>query len=80
MTLTPEIRWIDTLEALDAACAEVAGAEVIALDTEFFREKTFHPIPALIQFSAGGPAWRPRAPTSPRGDGPSPRTAPPLPA
>lgn len=57
MTLTPDIRWIDTPEALDAACAEVAQAEVIALDTEFFREKTFHPVPALIQFSAGGPAW-----------------------
>ncbi|MGR4068898.1 ribonuclease D [Billgrantia sp. C5P2] len=57
MTLTPEIRWIDTPEALDAACAEVAQAEVIALDTEFFREKTFHPVPALIQFSAGGLAW-----------------------
>lgn len=57
MTLTPEIRWIDTPEALDAACSEVAHAEVIALDTEFFREKTFHPVPALIQFSAGGPAW-----------------------
>ncbi|MFQ3786896.1 ribonuclease D [Halomonas sp. A29] len=57
MTLTPEIYWIDTSEALDAACAEVAQAEVIALDTEFFREKTFHPVPALIQFSAGGPAW-----------------------
>ncbi|NIC07586.1 ribonuclease D [Billgrantia bachuensis] len=57
MTLTPEIRWIDTPEALDAACAEVAQAEVIALDTEFFREKTFHPVPALIQFSAGGPVW-----------------------
>lgn len=57
MTLTPEIRWIDTPEALDAACAEVAQAEVIALDTEFFREKTFHPLPALIQFSVGGPVW-----------------------
>ncbi|QTF91527.1 ribonuclease D [Halomonas sp. BM-2019] len=57
MPLTPEIRWIDTPEALDAACAEVADAEVIALDTEFFRENTFHPVPALIQFSAGGPAW-----------------------
>ncbi|RDB43718.1 ribonuclease D [Halomonas sp. DQ26W] len=57
MSLTPEIRWIDTPDALDAACAEVADASVIALDTEFFREKTFHPVPALIQFSAGGPAW-----------------------
>lgn len=57
MPLTPDIRWIDTPEALDAACDEVAGAEVIALDTEFFRENTFFPVPALIQFSAGGPAW-----------------------
>lgn len=57
MTLTPEIRWIATPEALDAACTEVARAEVIALDTEFFRERTFHPVPALIQFCAGGPAF-----------------------
>ncbi|MBB3189279.1 ribonuclease D [Halomonas cerina] len=57
MPLTPEIRWIDTPDALDAACAEVAKADVIALDTEFFREKTFHPVPALIQFTAGGPAY-----------------------
>ncbi|WFM70162.1 ribonuclease D [Halomonas sp. CKK8] len=57
MPLTPEIRWIDTPQALDAACAEVATADVIALDTEFFRESTFHPVPALIQFTAGGPAF-----------------------
>lgn len=57
MPLTPDIRWIDTPDALDAACAEVTGAEVIALDTEFFRENTFHPVPALIQFSAGETAW-----------------------
>lgn len=58
MPLTPEIRWIDTTDALDIACAEVADAPVIALDTEFFRENTFHPVPALIQFAAGsGPAY-----------------------
>ncbi|MFW6346420.1 MAG: ribonuclease D, partial [Halomonas sp.] len=57
MPLTPDIRWIDTPAALDEACAEVADADVIALDTEFFRENTFHPVPALIQFSAGGTAW-----------------------
>ncbi len=57
MSLTPEIRWIDSPDALDAACADVVDVSVIALDTEFFREKTFHPVPALIQFSAGGPAW-----------------------
>lgn len=57
MLLTPDIRWIDTPEALDAACEAVADAPVIALDTEFFRERTFHPIPALIQFCAGGAAY-----------------------
>jgi ribonuclease D len=57
MTLNPEIRWIDTPEALDLACAEVADAAVIALDTEFFREKTFHPVPALIQFAADQRAY-----------------------
>lgn len=57
MTLNPEICWIDTPEALDAACEAVADASVIALDTEFFRERTFHPVPALIQFCAGGPAY-----------------------
>ncbi|GED21781.1 ribonuclease D [Halomonas halmophila] len=57
MPLTPEIRWIDTPEALDAACAEVAQADVIALDTEFFRERTFYPVPALVQFCAGDTAY-----------------------
>ncbi|WP_299230932.1 ribonuclease D [uncultured Halomonas sp.] len=57
MPLTPEIHWIDTPEALDAACEAVSNDDVIALDTEFFRENTFYPVPALIQFSAGGVAW-----------------------
>lgn len=57
MPLTPEIHWIDTPEALDAACEAVRNDDVIALDTEFFRENTFYPVPALIQFSAGGVAW-----------------------
>lgn len=45
-------QWIDSAEALDAACEKVAGASVIALDTEFFRENTFFPVPALIQFAS----------------------------
>ncbi|XKH59243.1 ribonuclease D [Halomonas sediminis] len=53
----PSFHWIDSPEALDAACLSVAEAEVIALDTEFFREKTFYPIPALIQFTAGELAY-----------------------
>ncbi|WP_447555898.1 ribonuclease D [Vreelandella sp. EE22] len=53
----PNYRWIETAEQLDAACLEVIDASVLALDTEFFRENTFFPIPALIQFSAGEQAY-----------------------
>ncbi|MCW4152358.1 MULTISPECIES: ribonuclease D [Halomonadaceae] len=52
-----DISWIASPQALDDACQQVADAPVIALDTEFFREKTFFPIPALIQFSAGEHAF-----------------------
>lgn len=53
MPLDPEIHWIDTPEALEHACAELASAELLALDTEFFRESSFHPVPALLQITAG---------------------------
>lgn len=49
----PDIHWVDTAAALDAACAALADAETLALDTEFFRESTFFPVPALIQLTAG---------------------------
>ncbi|MBT2788807.1 MULTISPECIES: ribonuclease D [unclassified Halomonas] len=52
-SLTPSFQWLDTPDALDTACEQVADASVIALDTEFFRENTFFPVPALIQFTAG---------------------------
>ncbi|MBZ5489051.1 ribonuclease D [Halomonas aquamarina] len=54
---SPVYQWIDTADALNAACAQVADADVIALDTEFFRENTFFPVPALIQFAAGELAY-----------------------
>lgn len=53
----PLYQWIDNAEALDTACKQVVDAPVIALDTEFFRENTFFPIPALIQFTAGEQAY-----------------------
>ncbi|MHB0776418.1 ribonuclease D [Halomonas sp. WWR20] len=53
MSLNCEIHWVDTVEALDAACQVLESAECLALDTEFIRESTFFPIPALIQLSAG---------------------------
>ncbi|UXZ52955.1 ribonuclease D [Halomonas sp. 7T] len=54
---TPLYQWIDTAEALDNACAQVADEPVVALDTEFFRENTFFPVPALLQFTAGEQAY-----------------------
>ncbi|ALM52077.1 ribonuclease D [Halomonas huangheensis] len=57
MPVSPDIRWIDNGDALDEACVALQDAPVLALDTEFFREKTFHPVPALIQICAGGPAY-----------------------
>lgn len=45
--------WVDTPEGLQAACEALAEADVLALDTEFFRESTFFPVPALIQITAG---------------------------
>src|SRR5690554_1631772 len=49
----PDIHWIDSTEALDAACVALSNAETLALDTEFFRESTFYPVPALLQLTAG---------------------------
>jgi len=47
------LNWVDTPDSLAAACAALSSAEVLALDTEFFRESSFFPIPALIQLTAG---------------------------
>lgn len=49
--------WIDSPEALNDACAHLAQCDVIGVDTEFLRETTFSPIPALIQLGDGQQAW-----------------------
>ncbi|WP_048307951.1 ribonuclease D [Halomonas sp. PR-M31] len=51
--LTPALHWIDTPDALEQACQALSGAQYLALDTEFIRESSFHPVPALVQLSAG---------------------------
>ncbi|MEO1852500.1 ribonuclease D [Chromohalobacter sp.] len=56
MTPNFEIRWVATPGALDDACDALAGAEWLAVDTEFHRESTFFPIAALVQLYAGGDA------------------------
>lgn len=48
---------IQSDSALRQACAQWMNAEAIGIDTEFVRERTFYPLPALIQVSdAGGVA------------------------
>ena len=38
---TTEMRYVDTPQALTELCRELQSAEVIAVDTEFIREKTY---------------------------------------
>jgi ribonuclease D len=45
--------WITDTDSLAAACADLAKADFIAVDTEFMRETTFWPKLCLIQ-AAGG--------------------------
>lgn len=47
-------RYIDSDSALNEACAKWAGAEFLAIDTEFIRTDTFYPIAGLIQVGANG--------------------------
>jgi ribonuclease D len=42
-------RWIDSTAALQELVDDLAGEQEIALDTEFHRERTYHPQVALIQ-------------------------------
>ncbi len=45
--------YIETQEQLEALCHKLAGASWIALDTEFVREKTYHPKFCLLQLCDG---------------------------
>ena len=42
---------------MQAALADIAGADAVAVDTEFMRRNTFYPQPALLQLNATGHAW-----------------------
>lgn len=52
-----ELRVIADGAALASATASWAGVEAIALDTEFMRTDTFHPILGLIQVCTGAGTW-----------------------
>lgn len=47
-------RWIASNEALAEACARWRSAKLLAIDTEFVRERTFRPILGLIQIADEG--------------------------
>lgn len=45
--------WVDTQEQLAELCQNWLNLEELALDTEFIRTSTFHPVPALLQINDG---------------------------
>ncbi|OLO08599.1 ribonuclease D [Salinicola sp. MH3R3-1] len=53
MSFEYSLHWVDTPEGLQAAHDALITADVVALDTEFFRESSFFPVPALLQLTAG---------------------------
>lgn len=51
------IRWLETPEQLDQWLTSLPSGCPVALDTEFERVSTFHPIPGLVQLGGGGDFW-----------------------
>jgi len=45
--------YVDTPEQLQLLCEQIRGSEWLALDTEFMREKSYHPQLCLLQLSNG---------------------------
>ncbi len=46
-------QFINTAEALEQCCASLKNSSILAVDTEFVRERTFYPQPGLFQVSDG---------------------------
>ena len=49
--------WVSSSDELANLCKQWRSADLLAVDTEFIREKTFYPIPALVQVSDGTAIW-----------------------
>jgi ribonuclease D len=49
MNTLPDVRYIDTADALLDVCAQLHGVPWLTLDTEFLREKTYYPKLCLLQ-------------------------------
>ncbi len=50
-------RWVDSQEELAALLRALEAADVVALDTEFMRERTYRPQLALLQCQTGEQTW-----------------------
>lgn len=50
--MTSPFSWIADEHSLSQACTRTAAAKIIALDTECIRERTYHPVPSLIQMAS----------------------------
>ena len=51
MSSSQPIVHVREQKAWDELCHELADCHALAIDTEFFRERTFYPIPALLQIA-----------------------------
>jgi len=49
--------WVADNAALAAACAACRAGDAVAVDTEFMRQSTFFPRPALLQLCDGATVW-----------------------
>jgi ribonuclease D len=50
-------QWVGDDVALRQACQQCLAAEAVAVDTEFMRQNTFFPLPALVQLCVQDTAW-----------------------
>lgn len=53
MTPRPTVSYIDEEAGLIEFCAQLSGSDWIAVDTEFLRERTYHPKFCLLQVACG---------------------------
>ncbi|HZF27481.1 MAG TPA: HRDC domain-containing protein [Gammaproteobacteria bacterium] len=51
MAKSSELNWVDTVGAVDTLVAAIGAAPLLAIDTEFIREKTYYPQLCLIQIA-----------------------------
>jgi ribonuclease D len=53
----PDAIWVDKKDQLPALARSLEARDMIGVDTEFLREKTFFPKLCLLQLAAGGEIW-----------------------